>query len=317
MNTAKRMSLLVLCLCVAPLPATAEAPPHSHDQPDIAELFAQAGPSVVLVDAGAEPRQELRYDFSGFTPQTMQMDMNMSMSMEGPATGTQQQTLPTMRMIMSIPTVEVTPEGNLRMAFSLDRYEVLPTEGVAPEMMQALQASLASVGTMSGWNIIDNRGSFVDGDITVSAGSSAAQMMTSIEDSMEQMVAPFPAEAVGLGARWQTSTEVTVNGLTLAQTAGFTLVSRSGDTVVLDVTIEQNAPPQDIADPSMPPGAVAHLDEMHTTGSGRMTLSLTNVVPNSTLSMATAMRMSVIQGGTTSPAMAMTTSIDMVIGPLP
>ena len=34
---------------------------------------------------------------------------------------------------------------------------------------------------------------------------------------MEQMVAPFPAEAVGLGARWQTSTEVTVNGDTKAQ----------------------------------------------------------------------------------------------------
>jgi hypothetical protein len=317
MNTAKRMSLLVLSLCVVPDAAWAEAPAQAGDLLDGVGLVAQAGPSVVLVDAGAEPREELRYDFSGFTPQTMQMDMNMSMSMEGPATGTQQQTLPTMRMIMSIPTVEATPEGNLRMAFSLDRYEVLPTEGVAPEMMQALQSSLASVGTMSGWNVIDNRGSFIDGDINVSAGSSAAQMMTSIEDSMEQMVAPFPSEAVGLGARWQTSTEVTVNGLTLAQTATFTLASRSGDNVVLDVTIEQNAPPQDIADPSMPPGAVAHLDEMQTTGTGRMSLSLTNVVPNSTLSMSTAMRMSVVQNGTTTPAMAMTTRIDMVIGPMP
>lgn len=245
------------------------------------------------------------------------MFMNMSMNIESPMMGTQAQTLPQIKMVMSIPTVEVTPEGNLRMAFTMDRYEVIQGATDDPTMVQTLQSSLNAVGSISGWNIIDSRGAYVDGDINVTGDAAAAQMMGNFESSMEQMVAPFPLEAVGVGGRWQTSTEVSVNGLTLAQTATFTLVARDGNDIELAVTIEQNAPPQDIADPSMPAGAVAHLDEMQTTGSGQMFVSLGRIVPRSELQMRTNMRMSVVQAGSTMPAMSMQTDITMQIQPAP
>ena len=54
----------------------------------------------------------------------------------------------------------------------------------------------------------------------------------------------LPAEPVGIGARWETSKELTMFGFKMQQVDRYTLTEKVGDEVKLDVDIVQSAPDQ-------------------------------------------------------------------------
>ena len=54
----------------------------------------------------------------------------------------------------------------------------------------------------------------------------------------------LPAEPVGVGARWETSKELTMFGFKMQQVDRYTLTDKIGDEVKLDVDIVQTAPEQ-------------------------------------------------------------------------
>ena len=59
----------------------------------------------------------------------------------------------------------------------------------------------------------------------------------------------LPEEKVGLGARWESRQVITAYGFKIDEVSTYTLVDRAGDELMLNVTVEQTAPPQVIEFP--------------------------------------------------------------------
>jgi hypothetical protein len=125
-----------------------------------------------------------------------------------------------------------------------------------------------------------------------------AQMMGSMQQSLGQIVAPFPEEAVGPGASWDVATHASVNGITLDQTARYQLASIDGDRGTAKISLTQTAAPQEIKAPGMPAGVVTKLRKLASTGAGTLTFDLGQLVPvAATMTVTSDTSMTVSMGG--------------------
>ncbi len=239
-----------------------------------AALFSAAAPAqttIALVDAGASPREALRYRFqSGFSEQaTLDLNVDMAMSMAGATLPLG--SVPPIQMQMQLRTSEMSPDGSARIQFELLSAEAAGEDAQAAQVNQAL----ASTKGLSGWYRIDPRGQVTESHVNALEGNNAAgAVLQDLEQSMQQMAAPFPQEAVGAGARWRVTQNVTSNNMRMTQTAEYTLRERSGNRVVLDVKMIEAA--LDAAG-GLPPGA--KLDSVKMQGGGSTTIQLDRLVP--------------------------------------
>lgn len=274
-----------------------------------AALYSAAAPaqtSITLVDAGANPREVLRYRFqSGFSEQAaLDLNVDMALSMAG-------QTLPLgsvppIHMQMQLRTAEVSPDGAARLQFELLSAQAAGDDAQAAQVNQAL----ASTKGLSGWYRIDPRGQVTESHVDAPAGNNAAgAVLQDLEQSMQQMAAPFPQEAVGTGARWRVTQNVTSNNMRMAQTAEYTLRERSGNRVVLDVKMIEAT--LDAAG-GLPPGA--KLDSVKMQGGGNTTIQLDRLVPTGRIDADLDLALSITAQGQTQ-AMGMNLKMRQAIAP--
>lgn len=277
-----------------------------------------SGPEINLIDAGAAPRNELRYQFQEGYSGRMAMDMNISigMSMAGqqvPATA-----IPTVRMIMALRTTEVAADGSARFEFETSSVEMLDGSGGDPALAGAIETALGQAGGISGWYRLDTRGRTLEAGFNLADGidPNLSQITDSIEQSMQQMSAPLPAEPVGVGAHWQVAGTLDAGVMTLSQTADYVLTARNGDDVQMDITMTQSAPRQAMAVPGMPPEVEAMIESLESTGTGTMSVNLRTLIPTSNIAMLMNMGLSIAMGPGQQMTMNMNMENSVAIAPL-
>lgn len=270
---------------------------------------AAAGSSVKLIDAGAAPHELVRYQFkSGLTERgVMDMDMQMGVSMGGQEVP--MGAMPATRMTLQMRVAEVATDGTARMEFEVVSAEAA---GASPEAASVNQ-SLAMVKGISGWYQMDSYGQVTDGGVKLPQGTAAAlgEAFSGVDQSMQQVNAAFPSEPIGVGARWQVTQKVDSGGIQLTQLVEYTLRSRKGNSVEMEMTLIGGA--LDAAG-AMPPGA--KVDAMEVTGNGTLRMQLDRLVPVSTMDTAITMAMSMsMQGQTQSLGMNMNMRQSMAPAP--
>lgn len=300
--------------CALVISAAALATPPSHVDTTPVDGVAQFGVTtdITVQSTGAEPRAPLRYNLDALSAQSMVMDMTMSMSMDV-GMGQQAQQMPTMRMVTEFGEPTDAGDGRRRVTFSLASFDVIETPGVDPMVLNVMRQSMASMGTMSGWMDIDDRGQVHDGDMSLEGGDPmVAEQLAGMSDSIEQMSVPFPEEPVGIGASWDAATSLDVNGISITQTATYTILERTDSYVRVAMTLTQTAQAQAITDPSMP-GMTVNLSSFGSTGTGTATMYFDRIVPDSDMSLTTEMSMSVDGGNGQAMPMSMTNDMTMTM----
>jgi hypothetical protein len=250
------------------------------------------GVKVTLLEAGAQPQRTLRYRFDSRAPVTMEMTMDMAMAIGMGQPNPTEVQLPPMKMFMVIQPEQIQPNGALRYTFRLDSTDVLPGDASDPSMRENLKAELKKTEGLSGWAVVDPRGFTLEADALVPPGASpqVKDMVDKMRQQMRQMSAPFPEEAVGVGARWQVSMPITTDMFRIDQVATYKLLKLEGDLIEMEVGVSQTAPAQDIKVPNLPT-AKARLVAMSSTGSGSMRVALDRLVPESNVSSKTHLAM--------------------------
>lgn len=260
---------------------------------------AQTPSTVRLLEPGSGERQPLRYRFESGRTETARMDSTVQMTLA--ATGLE---LPVVAatpitMEMRLRTAEVAADGSARISF-----EVLSAQatGDGPTVAQ-VNAALAGVKGLSGSYSLDTRGQVDRNQVSVSglATGAAAPSVADLQEQMQQLAPPLPAEPVGVGARWQAVQQASTNGLEATQTTEYTLRSRKGDQVEIEVKVVDVSLP-DLS--SLVPGA--SVSSASTSGGGTLAMDLARLVPRGSqdIEMAIAMTLNV-QGTTQSMAMHM------------
>jgi hypothetical protein len=251
-------------------------PPLRADQP-----APDGAPQVKLLAPGQAPLRTLRYSAKEGQKGVMTMVLNMSMEMSLGTQALPAQTIPEMRYALAYQVTKVEPQGDIRYGFELQDPQVVAGPGVAPMVLEAMKGSLEKMRGLKGHAVITSRGVVREAEMVVPEGADPQfrQLVDGMRQSFRQLSAPFPEEAVGLGAKWETSLRITQNGITLDQVAISELASLQGDAGRLALTLTQKAEPQKVQTANMPAGAYMNLSTLSSTGQGETAFDLRQLVP--------------------------------------
>ena len=208
---------------------------------------AKGGPVLVL-DAGAEPRETLRYKITPGTTTTATMDFGLA-SMASSRRGAALSVTPGVRLfIVSGPSMEGKP-GSTRFDVRIVKAEAIIPDGLDPVVAQDLNKSASVLNNVGGWVEVDDRGIIQRTELNEAAKRSDVPvrllvMIINARTSLARVL--LPAEPVGAGARWEARKDLVLYGFNVSQVDTYTLEQKVGDELKLNVQIAQTAQPQTI-----------------------------------------------------------------------
>jgi hypothetical protein len=267
----------------ARIEALSKPPPGTEPgeaQPKPGTEAAPSSGQVKLLNAGAEPRRTLRLQAKPGDKQKVGMAMKMAMNMEMGGMPAQAVKMPAMAMDMEVTVKEVSPEGDITYETIMGDVSVAAEEGVMPQVVDAIKASLESLKGFSGSGTISSSGKARSTDMKL-PGDTSPQMRQTLEqmhDSFSALTTMFPEEAVGPGAKWEITLPLKSQGMTITQTTTSELVSVDGDTLNVKSTVIQHAANQKIENPAMP-GLKMDVTKMTGKGTGDATVNLNQILP--------------------------------------
>ncbi len=264
----RRRSLLAVLAVLALLTAAACSSDTDVDLEIGPDAEAAADDPVTLLDAGEEPRIELRLDIT--EAQDEMVVVTQSQEVTQLVDGEAAPSAGALETITEL-ALRTTPNDDGTLTVVSEVTDVRLASGVDPATAPQIEAALAElVGTRSE-SVLSTRGLTVETELSTSLADQTAGEV--LGDLTEQVSNPFPAEAVGVGASWQIGQTLLVTGVEVEQLSEVTLVSIDGDQVELAITTEQFV----AADATMELGqdVEAIIEDWTFTGSGSSILDLT------------------------------------------
>ncbi len=301
---------------------TPAAPAVSSPSPRPSASSAKAtrgGPTLEVLEPGTEPRKKLRYTFREGQSDELEMTQKMTMSMRLGNDVMPKTPAPQTRIVMKLAITAL--ENDIATAdFRVTDATLSPSAGAPPGVGAGVDHLLQDLKSYKGTQRVDRRGILLsfDQDTSGISNPQVSQMMNSMEQSMNQMMAPLPEEAIGKGATWRTVTHVDQFGLKLTQTTLFEVLSIDERGLDMNVVLSQTAPAGKISAPGLPLGMSVDLVSMDSSGKAKMRIDLDRLVPKSNMDMTVKMKMKVpeVAGpGTGDQIMAMTMDMVMNIAP--
>lgn len=236
--------------------------------------------TLQVLDYGAEPRAPLRYTFTAGHSEKVAMVMSMESKQELNGQAMPGANFPPTRTIMSMRVAEVAADGSARLEITTHSAEADLTQAGDAANQALLGQTLAMESQMKGSYRIDTRGRIIDTSIDLPESANALmsgagqQVMNDLLGSQNDSVQPLPEQAVGVGARWLVENRIAVAGVEQLVTQEYTLRSRSGDHIELDVQMKQELG-------NLPAAALAEgmTASSSASGSGHMALDLRRLMP--------------------------------------
>ncbi len=262
------------------------------------KITPTAKSQIELISEGAEPRQELRLKPTIGTKETANMRMNIDMmtSMAG-------KTSPALKMPATVITFEsvvknVESNGDINYDFTYTDADVVGDTNLPPAAVAQMRAEMKKLKKFKGSVAIDNRGQTKKANFTIPPGSdpSFKQMIGQMSNSIEQISAPLPQQAVGIGAKWQVTNGVNVSGMAINQVATYELVDFKDGVATLNINLAQQAlKPQKLNLPQSPKGVTVTLKSYIGSGQGRALVRINKLTPiTSTMTMRASSQISTV-----------------------
>ena len=192
--------------------------------------------NVDVRDPGEEPRAELRYAWTeGLTGTTVLESDTLITTLQGGSPVSEEQTLLTRTVTRTV--TEVDENGTARVEFSVEAPERsgpgLPAGDAAPgEGVETLSAELSELSSYSGWMELDPRGVLLDYGVEDLGEATAALLVQT--RGLGGEVTVLPEEPVGIGAEWETYTEVYESRMDFESESLTKLVASDGNTLSLE-----------------------------------------------------------------------------------
>jgi hypothetical protein len=244
---------------------------------------------------------------------TIKMDMKMSFGARS---------LPAVKVPASVFTMEtkvtkIDANGDIHSEFAYTNAELVgDTANFPAPVLDSMRSSIKSTIGIKGSFITDNRGFYKGGGIIVPEGTEtkAKQMLQQMSKSLEQLSTPLPAEAVGKGAKWRVISGSDFTGINLNNIATYELTDLQDGTVALNVSIEQQANPQNVTSPQLPAGTTLSLKSLASSGRGSVAWRLDRLMPfRSTASVSSNSEMSVKNAGSSEESITMKMDMEMTL----
>lgn len=269
----------------APSEAVAEpsaAGDRSPSSPSPSSIISVTTGDIVLLDEGQGEKAPLR--LAPEVGNTLQLgaDLTIQVTMKIDGETVPNPGFPSVAMVLGLEVIDVNPNaGEITYNITYDAIE-LGTDTAFPEAARAaIDEVFQELKDLKLVLVGDDRGRVLSANVEAPEDLNPflVQMLDSLSQSMKQVSAPLPEEAVGIGARWSITGSITAGGLTFDQTATYTLVERTGDRFIVALEVTQQADSQTVGEDSI----AIQLTDYNATGTGKMEMDLSYPIPVSGL----------------------------------
>lgn len=248
----KKLFVSSVCLLIAgwglkllPVSVKAETP-SVVKQSNISTKIALdvVPPQVELLNAGAEPRQQLRFKPAVNSRETTDITINMNIlaiSVNGKSLPNVQ--MPTITLKMETVITQVDSNGDIHYQFSYTNADVVTDSTTPPQLVATLRPQLKKIVGLRGSGIVDNRGQIKAYNLVFpeTLDQSTKQLLKQMSNSVEQTSAPVPEQPVGIGAEWRVSSSPNQSQISFTQLSTYQLVGLQNHVATIRFTQEQHA----------------------------------------------------------------------------
>lgn len=256
---------------------------------------------VRLLDAGAEPREALRYALAPGRTTGLEMGLTMTIELTQGERSVPSQKIPRIGTLLDMTTAAAPVDGALGVIALVREVAIAKDSGLPAQVAEKLMPHLQSIkGLQLAYTVtpegrVKPAGVKLPGDKPAPAADATLQQMS---QSLESMIAPFPEEPVGLGARWEVVARFDSSGTELVQWSTFELKERTAEGAQLGLQVQQAAARADVHPPNLPPNVTASLAAFSSRGSGESRVEFASPSPRSaTMKVDSSMTLQVDQGG--------------------
>jgi hypothetical protein len=243
---------------------------------------AGEGAEITVLDPGAEPRSELRFELEAGDVSEALLTMTMGIAVEIDGEALPQTPVPPMQMRMRTEVVHVDPgTDRITARVSYSDVDIVDDGTVDSETAAQIRANLDLLNRVSGTMVVTSRGLPVESDFDLpdDLDPNSRQLMEQMTQQVEALTVPFPDEEVGEGATWRARTVSSVGGIETVLDLTYELQELDGTSYVLGVSYDQTAEPQEAEFPGAPPGTVSRVTEYLVDGDGGLRGDLTAMLP--------------------------------------
>jgi hypothetical protein len=247
--------------------------------------ISMSAPRLKMLSTGAEPRATLRYHVTKGQKQTATVEV--SMSPQGAPTQ------PMMSVVMTSTVTDVTPDNLIKADLTIDKFDLgaIATQ-LPPDKKGELDRMTKVLTQVKHHLVLTDHGLLKEDKLDAPQMSDpmSAQMIDSMKQVVSQVLPSLPDEAVGPGAKWEESHDITSTQVGLAMKlhskATYELVSRTGDVAKLKVAMVGKS------DPMLSVGGGPELQGVTMKGDGTSDLDFGKLLPvGSALKTTTSMSM--------------------------
>jgi hypothetical protein len=261
-----------------------------------------AGQGLVLDDPGGVPRKVLLLSPSAGSTMTCVMTGRTSAEFTIDGRSAPAASAPDTRAVIAFQVDTRDADGTIHYRATIAEIAAVDSGGADPAIVSRMNATLGQLKGLKGTDTVDAHGGSRKSSFDASgiADPTLKSSLESISSQVGNLGTPFPAQAVGVGARWSATRSATINGLTMNTTTRYTLRSRVGTRYALDLVQDAVATPGPAELPNVPAGASASLVSFAIHATATLSGDLTDVAPRSGSSSASGDGVYTISKGATS-----------------
>ncbi|MCE9672044.1 hypothetical protein LY474_29990 [Myxococcus stipitatus] len=157
----------------------------------------------LVVMQGREPRRQVVLRPQPGSTQVVIATHSSSVTVETAGSSRPAPRVPATRMTFVIRVQSLSLEGDARYDFTLDAVDLLVPPGVAGPHVDEMRESLAFLPGLTGKGQSGRRGNTLDLNLPASLAPERRKELLELAKALQFVGNPFPQEAIGLGARWE------------------------------------------------------------------------------------------------------------------
>jgi hypothetical protein len=297
---------VLLCVGGLALPGCAKKPAvQSANNP------TGLGLETELMEPGAEPREQLRYQRAPGLTEHLVIQFGLATLLETSAAGVEAEA-PVLSLGLTMGAVSRASEDTWRYPFTFRVIGIKMPEGSSEAQAAEVAHMIAPLAGVSGAFEVDERGLTRRADVVVPADlpPRLISLLGNIRTSLVSV--PLPEEAVGVGARWKVQRAHQVGRVEATQTVVYTLLERKERVLRLGVTLQQSARPQAVL---FDKDIKFQLEAYEVSGTGNMLMNLDAIIPLGELRGTSDLRGTLRHGDAAEPLRA-SGAMQVVVAPV-
>jgi len=229
----------------------------------------------VLLDAGDEPRQALRIAYTEGDEARITFTSDLLVTQRS-GDRTQRLDSPPIAQTLSYAVGSVGADG-AEVTVRIDQIAAKGKgTGLGEDELSAIDEELAPLVGLEGTGLITPLGEFEGLVFDAPDGLSdvVAAQLDALEDQIPALGPALPAEPVGVGASWRTTSTASVGGAEVETVSTVAVTGIEDGTLEYTTTIRTSAEPQDIALAGLADGTTARLESSDLQGSSSGAMGL-------------------------------------------